>query len=137
MPYDPTTWVNNTDPPISAENLNKIEACLIEVTARTLQDVKPMGLTQGSGKIAKFSHSCMFDLSFKSPLSIGEATEIFQFPIGFRPYIPFSTAVINSSTYDYVGSAEYDTVRNMLTFRSSLQDEVYCRLSCFYVTVDK
>lgn len=139
MPYDPTNWKDepNKTTPVSAANLNKIEDCLVEVTSRELKEVTPMNDIWGRGKIAKFSHSCMFDLSFKSPLAIGGETEIFQFPIGYRPYIDFSVAVINSSTYEYVGIAEYDATRNMLTFKSPIQDEVFCRLSCFYVTIDK
>lgn len=139
MPYVRTNWEDSpsTATPIDASHLNKIEDCLVEVTARTLQDVTPMNDIWGRGKIAKFSHSCMFDLEFKSPLSIGDATDIFQFPEGFRPYIDFMVAVINSSTYEYVGAAFYDSSRNMMTFRSPIQDEVFCRISCFYVTTDK
>lgn len=139
MPYEPTNWKNepSTATPVNAENLNKIEECLVEVTSRNLQDVFPMGSIMGSGKIAKFSHSCMFDLSFRAPLAISGQTDIFQFPVGYRPYIDFSVAVINSSTYEYVGIATYDASRNILTFSSPIQDEVFCRLSCFYVTTDK
>lgn len=137
MPYEKTKWVNDIEPFIDADNLNKIEDCLVEVTSRTLANVSPINDIWGRGKIAKFSHSCMFDLDFKSPLSIGGETDIFQFPIGFRPYIDFMTPVINSATYEYIGAAFYDSASNILSFKSQTQEEFYCRLSCFYVTTDK
>lgn len=137
MPYIPTEWKDDAEPFIEALNLNKIEDCLVEVTSRTLQNITPVNDLWGRGKIAKFSHSCMFDLEFKSPISIGGETDIFYFPDGFKPYIDFSVPVINTATYEYVGIAVYSVSRNVLTFKTQLQVEVFCRLSCFYVTTDK
>lgn len=139
MPYIKTNWKDapSKDTPINATHLNKIEDCLVEVTSRESVDIQAMGVTWSVGKIAKFSHSCMFDLEFRAPLSMGGETDIYQFPEGFKPYIEFGIPVINTSDFSYVGICEYDVARNMLTFRSNVQDSVMCRISCFYVTTDK
>lgn len=136
MSYVATVWENGKEPSLSADNLNKIEGCLVEVMKKNLIDVVPMGVSWGAGKIAKFSHSCMFDVEFRAPISTGGSTDIFQFPDGFRPYIEFGVPVINTNDFSYVGIAEYDVARNMVTFRSNVQDSVMCRISLFYVTTD-
>lgn len=136
MTYIPTTWVDDEEPFVDAANLNKIESALVEVKKQTLIDIVPTGVSWGAGKIAKFSHSCMFDVEFRAPISVGGSTDIFQFPDGFKPYIEFGVPVVNTNTFEYVGIAEYEVARNVLTFRSNVQDEVMCRISCFYVTTD-
>lgn len=136
MPYQPTTWKNNDFPAINADNLNKIEACLVELTDRDTLNVTATGVTWSAGKLARLGHNCMFDLEFTAPITTGGEAEIFQFPVGYRPYMGFGLSIINPNDGSYVGICEYDAVNNILFFRSIIQDTVPCRFYCCYVTAD-
>lgn len=137
MPYNPTKWVNDSEPFINAEHLNKIETCLVELTDRDVLDVTAMGVTWSRGQLARFGHTCMFDLEFRVQPSMGGETEIYQFPDGYKPFMGFALSVVNSNDGTFVGICEYDISRNMMTFRSSSQDEVSGHFYCSYITADK
>lgn len=135
--YVKTNWEDDKDPPIDADNLNKIEDCLVELTDRDVIDVIAQSVTWSRGKLARFGHSCMFDLEFRAPISVGGETDIFQFPDGYKPFMNFALSVVNSNDGTFVGICSYDSARNVLSFRSNTQDEVMTHFYCSYITADK
>lgn len=135
MQYQPTNWVNDVEPFIEADNLNKIEACLAKLTTQTLTNVGTMSGVSGSGIIARFGFSCQMALTFIGQPGVG-SVNILEFPQGFKPYIDFSTPVFDTDVHEVIGVAYYTASTNQLIFKTFIQNETPCKLSVTYVTED-
>ena len=135
--YQKTNWENSPSQttPINAQNLMKIENCLHDVTVQTLTNVDTISGVSGSGIIVRFGSVCQLALTFSGQAGVGNVN-ILEFPEGFKPYIDFSTPVIDTDVHEVIGVAYYTASTNQLVFKTFIQNPTPCKLSATYVTED-
>lgn len=136
-PFVKRVWKDlpSTDTPINAVSLNKVEDCLVDVTAQIVQNVD--ALTSGSGMLVGVGALRQLSMTFTT-LETLDPFVIFEFPVGHKPVVDFQCSIqLATGNHDTIGDAYYIALENKLYVRSSANSVNACRISCTYITFDE
>lgn len=132
--YNKTFWKDSpsTETPIDANNLNKIEDCLFDLT---FVDVWNFDLMTGSGSgvVYKVGNQCQLVITMTNPMAIGGHSDIIQFPESFKPAMDFYTQAIGSNYGETLGLISYSSINNMLSLNTSATDDFIAKVSFSYI----
>jgi hypothetical protein len=139
MTYTPTNWVNNQEPSINADNLNKIEDALVSLNVQTIANIDPAPDTNvmGSGILVKFGNVCQLAYTFSGDPNIASNTVLFHLPDGYQGYIDSTTPVFSTSLEgsSIIGYARYNASSNTMTYYSDIESVTgELKLSMTYLT---
>jgi hypothetical protein len=130
--YVKTVWENNQAPPISAENLNKIEDCLERITGENVLNFDLLTGT-GSGVLYKIGNTCQLVITMNNPIAIGGFSDLLQFPEEFKPAMDFYTQAIGTNYGDTLGLISYNSINNMLSLNTSYSEAFMAKVSFSYI----
>lgn len=133
MEHVRTTWVNDQQPFIDAENLNNIENTLVDSTKFRILNIDLLTGT-GSGVIVRVGAVCQLVVTMTNPIAIGGRSDLFQFPAEFKPVLDFYTPLIGDNYADTLGLIAYNASTNMLTLNTASTESFMGKISFTYVT---